>query len=132
MAIPPYLELMLSIEQEEELTMYIPGTKTFIENADVRAIYLHVNGHLRNFERFKEKIRSLATVYNGKLVYKDENELFKAFKENFPEYFQTRNLNNLSELISLVPVEDDEDLAFRAAKRRFPGMDRNNPNYYDD
>lgn len=38
MAIPPYLELMLSIEQEEELTMYIPGTKTFIGNADVRAI----------------------------------------------------------------------------------------------
>ena len=132
MAIPPYLELTLSIEQEEELTMYIPGTKTFIGNADVRAIYLQVNGTPRNFERFKEKIHGLATMYKGKLIYKDENELFKAFKESFPEYFQTRNLNNLSELISLVHVEDEEDLAYRAVKRVFPGMDRNNPKYYDD
>ena len=77
MAIPPYLELMLSIEQEEELTMYIPGTKTFIGNADVRAIYLQVNGTPRNFERFKEKIHGLATMYKGKLVPVAKDERWK-------------------------------------------------------
>ena len=112
--------------------MYTPGTKTFIENMDVKVIYLHVKGNLNNFESFKKQIRYLATEYNGKYIYKDENKLFEAFRKAFPEYFQTRDLKNLSELISLVHVEDYESLAFRFARRRFPAMRKKGEDYYYD
>lgn len=108
------------------------GTKTYIGNRDVEVIYLYLNGNLENFETFKRKIRNIATMYHGSLVYKDEDKLLKAFKESFPEYFQRRDFMTLSELIAVIPIVDDEELAFKAAKSKFPGIDRNKQNYYDD
>ena len=108
------------------------GTKTFIGNSDVEKIYIYLNGSLSNFETFKRKIRNLASEYYGNLVYKDEGKLLKAFKESFPEYFKRRDFMTLSELIAVIPILDDEELAFKTAKSKFPGMDRNKPNYYDD
>lgn len=86
--------------------MYI-GVGTFIENNDVQIIYLYVNGSLKQFNSFKEKIRDIASFYEGRLVYKDEDKLLEAFKKYFKEYFSRREINTLTELIETINLKDD-------------------------
>ena len=86
--------------------MYI-GIGTFIENNDVAIIYLYVNGSLKHFNAFKEKIRGIASFYKGRLVYKDEEKLLEAFKKNFKEFFSRREFNTLNELIAVINLKND-------------------------